>query len=429
MPPSCSIALSAMFCASPSTVRSPRTTATLPPCASMSAATAYVRFGCRPWIATATPSVARARTIASPKPMLLPVTSARFPCNLKSIAEISPSEFRPRLASRGGFGQAYPVKRREIVIRGIEHKRVQLAAANADIAAGEKRQRHSVLKQTGERQFVAITVDADNPHKIGNDSHRCFRSEHLGVDSELECAWCSRIERTACMPAQHPRSLDRRLRIGQRIADCLMMDDLLDASTPLALGERKGKLESSAHQRYTEDADEGRAPREALRGKLESAPLLSQQVSGRNLNRVQAEARHEMGTVSQRDECVLKNQAAVGTRHSDDRDATRGFDVGIGAADDGEKVGTLSVPSGGRGYPLLPARDDPRVANSPRGGAHAFSWWRRSDVGAAAGLGQGKCGQRCALGCKKGRQKPLALLWRAANHQRRKPEHCREHGE
>src|SRR5258708_6623216 len=48
MPPSCSIALSAMFCASPSTVRSPRTTATLPPCASMSAATAYVRFGCRP---------------------------------------------------------------------------------------------------------------------------------------------------------------------------------------------------------------------------------------------------------------------------------------------------------------------------------------------------------------------------------------------
>src|SRR5216683_4615487 len=46
-----------------------------------------------------------------------------------------------------------------------------------------------------------------------------FRSEHLGVDSELECAWRSRIERTACMPAQHPRSLDRRLRIGQRVAD------------------------------------------------------------------------------------------------------------------------------------------------------------------------------------------------------------------
>jgi hypothetical protein len=30
---------------------------------------------------------------------------------------------------------------------------VQLAAANADIAAGEKRHRHSVLKQTGEGQF------------------------------------------------------------------------------------------------------------------------------------------------------------------------------------------------------------------------------------------------------------------------------------
>src|SRR5258708_30476282 len=82
-----------------------------------------------------------------------------------------------------GFGQAYAVKRREIVIRGIEHKRAQLAASNADIAAGEKRQRHSVLKQTGERQFVAITVDAYNLHEIGNDPHRCFRSEHLGMDS------------------------------------------------------------------------------------------------------------------------------------------------------------------------------------------------------------------------------------------------------
>src|SRR5260370_41968093 len=37
------------------------------------------------------------------------------------------------LVRKGGFGQAYPVKRREIVIRGIEHKRVQLAAANANI--------------------------------------------------------------------------------------------------------------------------------------------------------------------------------------------------------------------------------------------------------------------------------------------------------
>src|SRR5258707_12285456 len=165
------------------------------------------------------------------------------------------------LVRKGGFGQAYAVKRREIVIRGIEHKRVQLAAANADIAASEKRQRHSVLKQTGERQFVAITVDAYNLHEIGNDPHRCFRSEHLGVDSELECAWATRIERAACMPAQHPRSLDRRLRIGQRVADCLMLDDLLDASTPIALREGKSKLKSSAHQRYTEDTDESAATR------------------------------------------------------------------------------------------------------------------------------------------------------------------------
>lgn len=43
---------------------------------------------------------------------------------------------------------------------------MQLAAANADIAAGEKRQRHSVLKQTGERQFVAITVDAYNRTRL-----------------------------------------------------------------------------------------------------------------------------------------------------------------------------------------------------------------------------------------------------------------------
>src|SRR5260370_19147716 len=137
-----------------------------------------------------------------------------------------------------------------------------------------------------------------------------------------------------------------------------MLDDMLDASTPIGLREGKSKLKSRADQRYAEDTDEGLATRKALRGKLECAPLVSQQVSGRNLNSVQAEARCEMGTVSQRVECVLKNEAAVGSRHSDDRNATRGFDVGISAADDGEQVGTLSVPSGGRRYPLLPARDD-----------------------------------------------------------------------
>src|SRR5258707_1885338 len=65
---------------------------------------------------------------------------------------------------KGGFGQAYPVKRREIVIRGIEHKRVQLAAANANSPAGQEREGHSVLKQTGERQLVAITFGPDNLH-------------------------------------------------------------------------------------------------------------------------------------------------------------------------------------------------------------------------------------------------------------------------
>jgi hypothetical protein len=34
-------------------------------------------------------SAARARAIASPKPMLLPVINARFPCNPRSTAEIS----------------------------------------------------------------------------------------------------------------------------------------------------------------------------------------------------------------------------------------------------------------------------------------------------------------------------------------------------
>src|SRR5260370_31317833 len=44
-----------------------------------------------------------------------------------------------------GFGQAYAVKRRAILIRGLEHRRVQLAADNADIAAADKRHSHSVL--------------------------------------------------------------------------------------------------------------------------------------------------------------------------------------------------------------------------------------------------------------------------------------------
>ena len=133
--------------------------------------------------------------------------------------------------------------------------------------------------------------------------------------------------------------------------------------------------------------------------------------------------------MSQRVERVLKDQAAVGTRHSDDRDAPRGFDLGIGAADDGEQDGALSVPSGGRGYPLFPARDDPRVADPPRRRANALSRRWRSEVGAAAGLGRSERGERCTRRRQKGRQNPTVLLRRTANHQRRKPEHRGQHGE
>ncbi len=44
-----------------------------------------------------------------------------------------------------------------------------------------------------------------------------FTDCDTSLGNHLECAWRSRIERAACMPAQHPRSLDRRLRIGQRV--------------------------------------------------------------------------------------------------------------------------------------------------------------------------------------------------------------------
>ena len=106
------------------------------------------------------------------KGRLKPTTTARNPLRELSGCKKNPARRRVRAYYRhkssivssdplfslrftlgDGFGQAYAVKRREIVISGIEHKRVQLAAANADIAAGEKRQRRSVLKQTGEGQF------------------------------------------------------------------------------------------------------------------------------------------------------------------------------------------------------------------------------------------------------------------------------------
>jgi hypothetical protein len=57
------------------------------------------------------------------------------------------------------------VNRREIVIHGIEHKRVQLAAANTDITAGEKRQQDirnfSFLSALGKR-YVNLAISYAN---------------------------------------------------------------------------------------------------------------------------------------------------------------------------------------------------------------------------------------------------------------------------
>jgi len=71
------------------------------------------------------------------------------------------------------------------------------------------------------------------------DPHRCFRSEYLGVDSELECAWRSRIERAAACQLSTRAASIVVFASASAVADCLMLDDLLDASTLSRFGEER----------------------------------------------------------------------------------------------------------------------------------------------------------------------------------------------
>src|SRR5712692_4394039 len=90
IPPSASMARPATLLASCCRARSPIATTALPPCPLISSATRCARSALRPCTTTAAPSRARERAIASPIPLLLPVTRALFPPSFNSFVPYAP---------------------------------------------------------------------------------------------------------------------------------------------------------------------------------------------------------------------------------------------------------------------------------------------------------------------------------------------------
>lgn len=126
---------------------------------------------------------------------------------------------------------------------------------------------------------------------------------------------------------------------------------------------------------------------------------------------------------------AFEHKAGHRSLHGNDRDRRIGCRCRIGPAHDGQKIGALAIPAGGRGHPFLAAVDQPVVALAPRGGADALAGWRRGGVGAAARLARAEGGERGAAGLQERRKQPLALLRRAAELQRQQAEHAAEHRE
>src|SRR5262245_12594855 len=103
-----------------------------------------------------------------------------------------------------------------------------------------------------------------------------------------------------------------------------------------------------------------------------------------------------MRTMTDRVDRSLEDDSWRRPFNDDDGDGSFRWRGGIGSAHHAHDVGAIAVPSRRGGYPLLAAIDDPVLAHTLCGCAHALTWRRRRRIGAAAGFAGAKARQRCA---------------------------------
>src|SRR5882724_1214740 len=194
---------------------------------------------------------------------------------------------------------------------------------------------------------MIIAVDADHAHEIGDHAHRGLGAENLCLDCKLFSRRRLDVKRVAGAPTEIARRFDRGLCIGQGVSDRLVLDDRVNAATLFGTSKMKRKLERSAHQRDTEDANECRGARERRSRQREPRALLSEQIVAGCRDVLEAELRNEMRPMTDRVDRTFEYKARYRPFYRNDGDRAIGWRRWIGSAHNAKNIGAFAVPTRG----------------------------------------------------------------------------------
>src|SRR5262249_27366171 len=199
--------------------------------------------------------------------------------------------------------------RLKLIVIWTFQQAVKLTAADAHVATVEDRKRKRILEQTSERRFVIVAVDADDTHQVGDHANRGLGAIYLGLNGEFVSRRGLAVDRMACAPAQIAGGFDRGLGVGERVADRLVLEDRMNAAATLSPRKMQCEVECCPHQRDAKDSNQGCGSGKARRRQRKTLAPASEQIVLRSRNVLETELRHQVGTMTDRIDRTLEDQA------------------------------------------------------------------------------------------------------------------------
>src|SRR2546430_8080511 len=197
-----------------------------------------------------------------------------------------------------------------------------------------------------------------------------------------------------------------------------MLDDRVNAAPLFGTRKMKRELERGTHQRNAENTHESSGARERRCRHGKPQALLSEQIVARCRDVLEAELRHEVRSMTDRVNCTFEYQARYRPFYRNNGDRRVRRRRWIGSAHNTQNIGAFTVPTCGRGHPLLSTVDYPVVALSPGRRADALAGRRRGGIGAAARFAGAESSKWRAACPQKWCEQTLALVRRSAHRNR-----------
>ncbi len=111
-----------------------------------------------------------------------------------------------------------------------------------------------------------------------------------------------------------------------------MFDDGVNAASPFVAREAQCELKRCAHQRHSENSDQGRCASEARSRQGQTTAEATQNIIFGDADFLEVELRQEVRTVPHGIDRTLEDQARCGALHDQDRNAPFGRGIRIGSA-------------------------------------------------------------------------------------------------